>query len=61
MYVRKYFDKHIEVVYIPMHTGHELNQGELAYLPLPKSTRESVYLKLSQGVNINRIVEGSLN
>ena len=58
MYVHKYFDQHVELEYIPYHTGHELNQNELAFLPLPKSTREAVYLKLSQGVDMNRIVEG---
>ena len=60
MYVRKYVDQHIELEYISVHTGHEVNESELAYLPLPKSTREAVYLKLSQGVNMNRIVEGDL-
>ena len=57
MYVTEYTDGHIEVKYITAHSGHELGAKELAFLPLPKSTKESVAVKVSQGIPAERIQE----
>ena len=50
MYVDEYFDHHVEVKYITAHTNHQLDSVELPYLPLPKSAREEVALKVSKGI-----------
>ena len=59
MYVDEYFDHHVEVGYITAHTNHQLGAVELPHLPLPRSTREEVALKLSKGVSTKRILEGT--
>ena len=33
-------DGHLEVKYIPFHTGHKLGPAEIKHLPLPESTKE---------------------
>lgn len=60
MYVDEYFDNHVEVRYITAHTNHQLGAVELPHLPLPKSTREEVALKVSKGVSTERILEGKM-
>ena len=60
MYVHEYHDHHVEVTYISAHTGHELGTSELPFLTVPKSIKESISLKLSQGVPIQRIMDGTL-
>ena len=32
----------MEVTHITAHTGHELGTSELAFLPLPKGTKEAI-------------------
>ena len=54
-------DLHVEVTYISAHTGHELGTGEITFLPLPVSTKESVAQKVSQGVTQQRILDGKVN
>ena len=51
-------DEHVEMQYIPAHTGHELDHCELNYLPLPDCIKEEVATKLSLGVNLSRILSG---
>ena len=51
MYVNHFNNGHVEVEYIPAHTGHTLSHSELKYLPLPGSAKEEVATKLSLGVN----------
>ena len=52
MYVENFCDGHVEVEYIPAHTGHTLfHKSELQKLPLPASSKEEVAMKLSLGVN----------
>lgn len=58
MYVDYFKDGHLEVIYISAHFGHKLGPSELPYLPLPKSTKQTVALKLSQGIPAERIIEG---
>ena len=48
----------VEVDYISTHTNHELGIQECANLPLPKSLHKSVKEKYSQGISIERIMEG---
>jgi len=57
MYVNSFEDGHVDVEYIPAHTGHTL---EINYLPLPASTKEEVATKLSLGVNPSRILRGTI-
>ena len=58
MYVNNFDDGHVEVEYIPAHTGHTLSHDELKHLPIPASTKEEVATKLSLGVNPSRILNG---
>jgi len=58
MYVDEFEDGPIRVTYISAHTGHELGLCELQQLPLPKSAKETVALKLSQGIPAQRIIDG---
>ena len=58
MYVNNFDDGHVEVEYIPAHTGHTLSHDELKYLPLPARTKEEVATKLSLGINPPRILHG---
>ena len=58
MYVNNFDDGHVEVEYIPAHTGHTLSHDELKYLPLPAHTKEEVATKLSLGINPPRILHG---
>ena len=58
IYANHFSDGHVEVEYIPAHTGHELDRSELNYLPLPGSIKEEVATTLSLGVNPSRILSG---
>ena len=58
MYVDEYQDGHVEVSYITAHSGHDLGTCELPHLPLPSSTKETVALKVSQGIPPARIIDG---
>ena len=60
MYVDEYGDGHVEVMYLTAHSGHELGSSQLPYLPLPNSTKETVALKISQGITPGRIIDGNL-
>lgn len=59
MYTDQYEDGHIYVKYISAHTGHDLGPQEFKYLPLPKSTKEQVAMKISAGIPPCRILEGT--
>ena len=48
----------MEVTHITAHTGHELGTSELAFLPLPKGTKEAISLKISLGIGMERIMDG---
>ena len=58
MYVTEYKDGHVDVKYISAHTGHELGTSELCHLPLPKSVKEEIAMKISMGIPPERIIEG---
>ena len=58
MYVNNFEDGHMEVDYIPAHTGHTLSHSELKHLPIPANTKEEVAIKLSLGINPSRILNG---
>jgi len=57
-YANHFNDGHVEVEYIPTHTGHDLDHRELNYFPLPDCIKE-VATKLSLGVNPSRILSGN--
>ena len=54
----EYKDGHVEVVYLTAHSGHELGADQLPYLPLPTSTKETISVKVSQGIPSERITDG---
>ncbi|XP_065893096.1 FRAS1-related extracellular matrix protein 2-like isoform X2 [Dysidea avara] len=56
IYVNHFNDGHVEIEYIPAHTGHELNRDEINYIPLPENAKEEIATKLSLGVNPSRIL-----
>ena len=58
MYVNHFTNGHVEVKYIPAHTGHGVTYSELKHLSLPGSAKEEVATKLSLGVNPSRILSG---
>jgi len=45
-------------MYVTAHTNHQPGPGEDAHLPLPKSIREEIAIKLSNGIPPERIMEG---
>ena len=50
----------VEVTYIATHTNHELGISESKHLPLPTSVKETMSLKLQEGIPIERILDGML-
>lgn len=59
MYANRFIDDHVEVIYIAAHTGHELGTCQLPFLPIPHSVKESVAIKLNQGILAERIMDGN--
>ena len=53
MYATEFNDGHVEVKYISAHTAHELGVPELPNLPLPKSVKEEIAVKISMGIQNN--------
>ena len=51
----------VEVDYVSTHTNHELGVQECTNLPLPKSLHKSIKEKYSQGISVERIMEGNNN
>ena len=45
-------------IYLTAHSGHELGANQLPYLPLPTSTKETIRVKVSQGIPSERITDG---
>lgn len=58
MYVDESHSGQVAVRYISAHTGHELGQQELKHLPLPRSIKEEVSMKMSMGVPAERLLQG---
>ena len=48
----------VKVIYIATHCGHSLSQKEIIHLPVPRSMKESIARKLSDGIPIDRILDG---
>ena len=58
MYVTEHMDGKVEVKFISAHSGHDLGAAELPHLPLPKGVKEEIAIKLSLGIQPERIMEG---
>ena len=59
MYVKHYLTTgKIEVEYTYTHTNHSPGVAELKHLPLPASVRDEIKEKFSQGVTLERIMDG---
>jgi len=59
MYVTKLRSGKINVKYVAAHSNHTLGKEEDAFLPLPASTKEEIAMKLSLGISIERIMDGT--
>ena len=60
MYVDYCGDGRVTVTYVTAHTNHQPGQAEDAHLPLPKSVREEIAIKLSSGIPPERVMEGTM-
>ena len=59
MYVKHHLSTgKVEVEYTYTHTNHSPGVKELKHLPLPTSVREDIKEKFSQGVTLERIMNG---
>ena len=63
MYVDFYEDGQVIITatHVMGHTNHQPGPHEDMYLPLPKSIREEIAIKLSNGIPVERIMEGNQN
>ena len=61
IYVDFYKDGHVTATHVTGHTNHQPGPHEDMYLPLPKSIREEIAIKLSSGIPAERIMEGNQN
>ena len=59
IYVDYYNDGHVTVTHITAHTNHQPGHHEDMYLPLPKSIKDEIAIKLSNGISAERIMEGT--
>lgn len=50
----------MDVTYIPTHTNHEPGVAESKYLPLPSSIKDSISVKLQDGIPVERIMDGRI-
>ena len=62
MYV-KYFQStcKVEVIYNSTHTNHTLGLEECKCLPLSESVQQEIQEKVSQGITIERIMDGCIH
>ena len=58
-FVDYYIDGHVTVTHITAHTNHQPGHHEDKYLPLPKSVKDEMAIKLSNGIPAERIMEGT--
>ena len=58
MYVDEYLDDHVELKCITAHTNHSLGVVQLPHLALPKTIRGEVAMKISKGIQVERILKG---
>jgi len=55
MYVTKFNSGKMEVKF---NSNHNPEEDEAGFLPLPVRTKEEIAMKLSEGISIERIMEG---
>jgi hypothetical protein len=48
----------VDVVYNTTHTNHTLGPQEYKHIPLPFSVRKTIERKFSQGITLERIING---
>ena len=58
IYVNCYNDGHVTVTHVTAHTNHQPGHHEDMYLPLPKSIKDEIAIKLSNGIPAEKIMEG---
>ena len=59
MYVTLKASGTVVVNYISSHTNHDLSLAQVKFLPLPKDTKDSIAIKLTLGIPIDRIMDGT--
>jgi len=60
MYVRHCsYNGEVKVRYISSHTNHNLSLEQAKFVPLPKAVKESISAKLSLGIPVERILDGT--
>ena len=57
-YIKSSHKINVELKYITAHTNHLLGVVQLSYLALPKTIRGEVAIKISKGIQAERILEG---
>lgn len=58
IYVKKWIRGEVDAVYNYTHTHHTLGPQEYKHIPLPFSIRRTVERKFSQGITLERIING---
>lgn len=61
MYVDYFHDGHVTVTHVTAHTNHTPGLDEEKYLPIPKSIREDIAIKINNGIPTERILEGEFH
>lgn len=51
----------VDVTYISTHTNHEPGVAESKHLPLPTTVKESISVKLQDGIPVERIMDGKIS
>lgn len=50
----------VSVKYVSSHTNHDLSLAQAKFLPLPKDVKDGIAIKLSLGIPIDRILDGTV-
>ena len=61
MYVDYFHDGNVTVTHVTAHTNHTPGLDQEKYLPIPKSKREDIAIKINNGTPTERILEGEFH
>lgn len=50
----------VQVTFVKTHTNHRPGLEEVKYLPLPEGTRQEVRDKYSDGIELDKIIDGKI-
>ena len=60
MYATRHRSGVVSVKYVSSHTNHDLSLTQAKFLPLPKDVKDGIAIKLSLGIPIDRILDGTV-